>query len=135
MGKPNRPYKALDMVSLVNLTGARCSLKAVKGKANFNSILSQQVQTHSTALFNAAKCPSDTNRERAEICGEQPVKPVSCLIVYTYDALIPLKPYSGLDVARPCLITGPFRRTCKLITKKYAYLLTVTIYSGLTTAT
>lgn len=37
VGKPNRPYKALDMVSLVNLTGVWCSLRGVKGKANFIS--------------------------------------------------------------------------------------------------
>lgn len=37
VGKPNRPYKALDMVSLVNLTGVRCSLRGVKVKANLMS--------------------------------------------------------------------------------------------------
>lgn len=68
------------MVSLVNLTGVWWLLRGVKGKANFSSILSQKVQTQTSAVFHAEKRPSDTK----EIWGEQPVKLVFCLLQYLF---------------------------------------------------
>lgn len=87
VGKPNRPYKALDMVSLVNLTGVWCSLRGVKGKANFSSILSQQVQTQTSAVFHAEKCASDAKK----VWGEQPAK---CVFWLRYNFLFKICSFS-----------------------------------------